>query len=57
MISRFVVKLIFSDCHKSEILIMSLKGKICIVTAAGQGIGRATAELFHKNGGIVHARY
>jgi len=34
---------------------MSLAGKICIVTAAGQGIGRASAELFHKEGAVVYA--
>ena len=34
---------------------MSLKGKICIVTAAAQGIGRATAELFHQEGATVYA--
>ena len=35
---------------------MSLAGKICVVTAAGQGIGRASAEAFHKAGGKVYAR-
>ena len=35
---------------------MSLKGKICIVTAAGQGIGRASAELFFNEGAKVFAR-
>jgi len=34
---------------------MSLAGKICVVTAAGQGIGRASAEAFHKAGGRVYA--
>ncbi|MGE0500425.1 MAG: SDR family oxidoreductase [Rhizobiaceae bacterium] len=32
-----------------------LKGKIAVVTAAGQGIGRAIAELFVKEGATVHA--
>merc|ERR1712235_53425 len=34
---------------------MSLKGKTCVITAAGQGIGRATAELFHNEGATVYA--
>lgn len=32
-----------------------LKGKIAVVTAAGQGIGRAIAELFVAEGATVHA--
>ena len=32
-----------------------LKGKICLVTAAGQGIGRAIAEAFVREGGKVVA--
>ena len=36
---------------------MSLKGKVCVITAAGQGIGRATAELFFNEGATVYARY
>ena len=36
---------------------MSLKGKVCVITAAGQGIGRATAELFFNEGATVFARY
>ena len=36
---------------------MSLEGKVCVITAAGQGIGRATAELFFNEGAIVYARY
>jgi 2-keto-3-deoxy-L-fuconate dehydrogenase len=32
-----------------------LKGKACLVTAAGQGIGRATAERFAAEGGEVLA--
>ncbi len=32
-----------------------LGGKICVVTAAGQGIGRAIAEAFAAEGGIVWA--
>ena len=32
-----------------------LKGKICLVTAAGQGIGRAIAEAFVREGGRVIA--
>jgi 2-keto-3-deoxy-L-fuconate dehydrogenase len=32
-----------------------LKGRIAVVTAAGQGIGRAMAEAFVAEGAIVHA--
>ena len=32
-----------------------LKGKIAVVTAAGQGIGRAIAEAFVREGATVHA--
>ncbi|QAY75709.1 SDR family oxidoreductase [Sphingosinicella sp. BN140058] len=32
-----------------------LSGKIAVVTAAAQGIGRASAELFAAEGAIVHA--
>ncbi len=32
-----------------------LKGKTAVITAAGQGIGRAIAELFVSEGAIVHA--
>jgi 2-keto-3-deoxy-L-fuconate dehydrogenase len=32
-----------------------LKGKIAVVTAAGQGIGRAIAEMFVAEGATVHA--
>ena len=34
---------------------MKLKGKKALVTAAGQGIGRSTAELFRENGAEVYA--
>ena len=35
---------------------MKLKGKKALVTAAGQGIGRSTAELFAENGAeVMHA--
>ncbi|MBE32269.1 MAG: NAD(P)-dependent oxidoreductase, partial [Rickettsiales bacterium] len=34
---------------------MKLKGKKALVTAAGQGIGRSTAELFTENGAEVIA--
>ncbi len=34
---------------------MRLKGKRALVTAAGQGIGRATAEAFHREGAEVFA--
>jgi 2-keto-3-deoxy-L-fuconate dehydrogenase len=34
---------------------MRLQGKIALVTAAGQGIGRATAEAFAKEGALVIA--
>lgn len=32
-----------------------LEGKICVITAAGQGIGRATAEAFVREGATVWA--
>lgn len=32
-----------------------LKGKICIITGAGRGIGKAVTELFADNGAIVYA--
>jgi NAD(P)-dependent dehydrogenase (short-subunit alcohol dehydrogenase family) len=34
---------------------MRLKGKICLVTAAGQGIGAATARAFAREGATVWA--
>ncbi len=34
---------------------MRLKGKVCVVTAAGQGIGAATARAFAKEGATVFA--
>ena len=34
---------------------MRLKGKVCVVTAAGQGIGAATARAFAKEGAAVWA--
>ena len=34
---------------------MLLENKVTVVTAAGQGIGRATAELFAQNGAKVYA--
>jgi 2-keto-3-deoxy-L-fuconate dehydrogenase len=34
---------------------LRLKGKTCLVTAAGQGMGRATAELFAAEGATVFA--
>jgi 2-keto-3-deoxy-L-fuconate dehydrogenase len=32
-----------------------VKGKVAVITAAAQGIGRATAELFHRSGARVIA--
>ena len=32
-----------------------LQGKICVVTAAGQGMGRSSVEAFHSEGATVHA--
>ena len=34
---------------------MRLAGKVCIVTGAGSGIGRASALLFGVEGGLVVA--
>ena len=34
---------------------MRLKGKTCVVTAAGQGIGQATVRAFASEGGKVWA--
>ena len=34
---------------------MRLKDKVCVVTAAGQGIGAATARAFAREGATVWA--
>lgn len=34
---------------------MRLKGKIALITAAGQGIGEATARAFAAEGATVYA--
>ena len=34
---------------------MRLKGKVCVVTAAGQGIGAATTRAFAREGATVWA--
>ncbi len=32
-----------------------LQGKICVITAAGQGMGRSSVEAFQREGATVHA--
>ena len=32
---------------------MNLKDTVCVITGAGSGIGRATAELFASSGAVV----
>lgn len=38
-----------------EVLKMLLENKICLVTGAGKGIGRATLEAFLREGALVYA--
>lgn len=37
----------------SRTIMQRLTGKICVVTGAARGIGRAIAARFHEEGGIV----
>lgn len=45
----------FTKHHQGNIMAGRLKGKIAVVTAAGQGIGRAIAEAFVAEGATVYA--